>query len=318
MTGFILRRLLQLPLILLAIYTLAFALVWVVPGNPFDAAEGRRPPPEMQEAMRAQYRLDDPMGLYVDYLGRASGVSWMLGHAEKPFDLGPSLAHPDRTVNEILAAGVPISLSIGLAAITIALVIGTTTGLIGALRPGSLADACTQLIAVVGISVPSFVTGAILLIACAAKLGLAPIGRWAGVSSMVLPAIALSLPFAAYIARLMRSSMIEQMSSDYMRTARAKGLDRRGAALRHALKNAFLPVLSYLGPATAFAVTGSFVVERVFAVPGIGQHFVAAVLAKDITLLLGVVLVFGTLVVAMNLLVDLLYAWVDPRIQVEG
>jgi oligopeptide transport system permease protein len=317
-TRFVLRRLLQLPLILLAIYTIAFALAWVVPGNPFEAPEGRRPPPELQDAMRAQYRLDDPVGLYVDYLGRASGVAWVLGRADRPFDLGPSLAHPDRTVNEILASGVPISLSIGLAAIAIALAVGTLAGVVGALRPGSPADVCTQLVSVVGISVPSFVTGAVLLIVFAAKLGLAPVGRWTGVHSMILPAVALSLPFAAYIARLMRSSMIEQMSSDYVRTARAKGLDRRGTAMRHALKNAFLPVLSYLGPATAFAVTGSFVVERVFAVPGIGQHFVAAVLAKDITLLLGTTLVFSTVVVLMNLVVDLLYAWVDPRIQVDG
>jgi oligopeptide transport system permease protein len=186
---------------------------------------------------------------------------------------------------------------------------------VGALRPGSAADAATQFLAVVGISVPSFVTGAALLIVFAAKLRWVPIGGWDGVRSLLLPALALSLPFAAYIARLMRSSMLEQMSSDYMRTARAKGLGRRKAAIRHALKNAFLPVLSYLGPATAFAVTGSFVVERVFAVPGIGQHFVDAVLAKDITLLMGVVLVFGTVVILMNLLVDVMYAWIDPRIQ---
>lgn len=318
MTGFVLRRLLQLPFILLAIYTIAFALVWVVPGNPFEAAEGRRPPPEMQEAMRAQYRLDDPVGFYLDYLGKASGVSWALGRADRPFDLGPSLAHPDWTVNSIIADGVPVSLSIGLAAIAIAVAVGTVAGLVGALRPGSLADAATQLVAVIGISVPSFVTGAVLLVVFAAKLGLAPVGGWSGLRSMVLPACALSLPFAAYVARLMRSSMIEQMSADYVRTARAKGLDRRGAAIHHAFRNAFLPVLSYLGPATAFAITGSFVVERVFAVPGIGQHFVAAVLSKDITLLLGTVLVFGTAVVLMNLAVDVLYAWVDPRIQVTG
>jgi oligopeptide transport system permease protein len=221
-------------------------------------------------------------------------------------------------VNSIIADGVPVSLSIGLAAIAIAVAVGTVAGLVGALRPGSLADAATQLVAVIGISVPSFVTGAVLLVVFAAKLGWAPIGGWSGLRSMVLPACALSLPFAAYVARLMRSSMIEQMSADYVRTARAKGLDRRGAAMRHAFRNAFLPVLSYLGPATAFAVTGSFVVERVFAVPGIGQHFVAAVLSKDITLLLGTVLVFGTAVVLMNLAVDVLYAWVDPRIQVTG
>jgi oligopeptide transport system permease protein len=312
--AFILRRLAQLPLLLLAIYTLTFMLTWVLPGSPLDG-EGRQASAETQAAMRAQYKLDDPVAFYFDYLGKASGISGALGKAPKPFDFGPSLKHQDWTVNEILADGVPVSLTIGIAAILVALVIGVVSGVVGALRPGSAADAATQLLAVVGISVPSFVTGAVLLIVVAAKLRLLPIGGWEGVRSLVLPALALSLPFAAYISRLMRSSMLEQMSSDYMRTARAKGLGRRQAAMRHALKNAFLPVLSYLGPATAFAVTGSFVVERVFAVPGIGQHFVQAVLDKDITLLMGVVLVFGTVVILMNLLVDVMYAWVDPRIQ---
>jgi oligopeptide transport system permease protein len=312
--AFILRRLAQLPLLLLAIYTLTFMLTWVLPGSPLDG-EGRQASAETQAAMRAQYKLDDPVAFYFDYLGKASGISWALGKAPKPFDFGPSLKHQDWTVNEILADGVPVSLTIGIAAIMVALVIGVVSGVVGALRPSSAADAATQLLAVVGISVPSFVTGAVLLIVVAAKLRLLPIGGWEGVRSLVLPALALSLPFAAYISRLMRSSMLEQMSSDYMRTARAKGLGRRQAAMRHALKNAFLPVLSYLGPATAFAVTGSFVVERVFAVPGIGQHFVQAVLDKDITLLMGVVLVFGTVVILMNLLVDVMYAWVDPRIQ---
>ena len=314
MIAFILRRLAQLPLLLLAIYTLTFMLTWVLPGSPLDG-EGRQASAETQAAMRAQYKLDDPVAFYFDYLGKASGISWALGKAPKPFDFGPSLKHQDWTVNEILADGVPVSLTIGIAAIMVALVIGVVSGVVGALRPSSAADAATQLLAVVGISVPSFVTGAVLLIVVAAKLRLLPIGGWEGVRSLVLPALALSLPFAAYISRLMRSSMLEQMSSDYMRTARAKGLGRRQAAMRHALKNAFLPVLSYLGPATAFAVTGSFVVERVFAVPGIGQHFVQAVLDKDITLLMGVVLVFGTVVILMNLLVDVMYAWVDPRIQ---
>ena len=314
MIGFVLRRLAQLPLLLLAIYTLTFMLTWVLPGSPLEG-EGRQASAETQAAMRAQYKLDDPVAFYFDYLGKASGISWVLGKAPKPFDFGPSLKHQDWTVNEILADGVPVSLTIGIAAIMVALVIGVVSGVVGALRPGSAADAATQLLAVVGISVPSFVTGAVLLIVVAAKLRLLPIGGWEGVRSLVLPAVALSLPFAAYISRLMRSSMLEQMSSDYMRTARAKGLGRRQAAVRHALKNAFLPVLSYLGPATAFAVTGSFVVERVFAVPGIGQHFVQAVLDKDITLLMGVVLVFGTVVILMNLLVDVMYAWIDPRIQ---
>ena len=315
MTMFIVRRLAQLPLLLLAIYTLTFTLAWIAPGNPFDGAEGRRPSPEAQAAMRAQYRLDDPVGFYFDYLGKASGISWVLGKAPRPFDLGPSLKNRDWSVNEIIADGVPVSLTIGLAAILLALGIGLFAGVIGALRPGSVADAGTQLLAVIGISVPSFVTGAVLLIIFAAKLQWVPIGGWQGFRSLILPAFALSLPFAAYVARLVRSSMLEQMSADYMRTARAKGLSRRQAATGHALKNAFLPVLSYLGPATAIAVTGSFVVEKVFAVPGIGQHFVDAVLGKDITLLMGVVLVFSTVVILMNLLVDVLYAWIDPRIQ---
>lgn len=315
MTRFVLRRLAQLPLLLLAVYTLAFALAWMVPGSPFDDAEGRRPSREAQAAMRAQYRLDDPAGFYLDYLGRASGVSWAMGRSDRPFDLGPSLRHPDRTVNEIIADGFPISLTIGILAMLIALAVGTVAGLVGALRPGSAADAATQLLAVFGISVPVFVTGSVLLIVFAARLHLVPVGGWEGLRSAALPALALSLPPAAYIARLMRSSMLEQMSADYMRTARAKGLGRRDAAMRHALRNAFLPVLSYLGPATAFAVTGSFVVEKVFAVPGIGQHFVDAVLAKDITLLLGVVLVLSTAVILLNLAVDVAYAWVDPRIQ---
>ena len=318
MTGFVLRRLLQLPFILLAIYTIAFALVWVVPGNPFDAAEGRRPPPEMQEAMRAQYRLDDPVGFYLDYLGRASGVSWALGKAPRPFDLGPSLRFRDRSVNEIIADGLPVSLSIGVAAMLLALVTGTMAGTVGALRPGSAADLGTQLVAVVGISVPAFVTGSVLLLVFAAMLGLVPVGGWHGFRSMLLPSVALSLAPAAYVARLVRSQMLEQMRSQYVLTARAKGLSTRQAALRHALRNAFLPVLSYLGPATAVAVTGSFVVEKVFAVPGIGQHFVDAVLSKDITLLMGVVLVLGTFVILLNLAVDVLYAWIDPRTAVAA
>jgi len=315
MTAFVLRRLAQLPFLLLAVYTITFALAWVVPGSPFDGDQGRRPSAEAQEAMRARYRLDDPVGFYLDYLGRASGVSWVLGRCDRPFDLGPSLRHPDRSVNEIIADGFPISLTIGALAMLLALAVGTVAGLVGALRPGSLADAATQLVAVVGISVPVFVTGSLLLIVFAARLGLVPVGGWEGLRSAALPALALSLPPAAYIARLMRSSMLEQMSADYMRTARAKGLGRRDAAMRHALRNAFLPVLSYLGPATAFAVTGSFVVEKVFAVPGIGQNFVDGVLGKDITLVMGVVLVLSTAVIRLNLAVDVAYAWVDPRIQ---
>jgi oligopeptide transport system permease protein len=318
MMAFIARRLLQVPLILLVIYTIAFALAWLAPGNPLAMDEGRRPPPEIVEAMQKRYKLDSPVEFYFDYLGKATGVSWALGLHDRPFDLGPSLKHPDWSVNEILADGIPISLTIGLAAMLIALGVGLCAGIVGALRPGSMGAAGTELLAVAGISLPGFVVSALLLIVFAAKMRVAPVGGWTGVRSMVLPAIALSLPFAAYIARLVRSSLLEQMSTDHIRTARAKGLSRTQSLWRHALKNAFLPVLSYLGPATAAAVTGSFVVEKVFAVPGIGQHFVEAVLGKDITLIMGVVLVFSTLLVLLNLAVDVLYAWVDPRIDVTA
>ncbi len=315
MTGLILRRLLQLPLIILVVYTATFALVWVIPGDPVDAPEGRRPPQAVIDAMRAQYDLDDPVAFYFSYLGKATGVSWLLGDSPEPFDLGPSLKNPGWSVNGILAAGLPVSVALGLAAIIIALLLGLSAGVLGGLRPNTWIDAGTQGLAVIGISLPSFVIGSLLLAIFAVRLGWLPIGGWGGFSHLVLPALALSLPFAAYIARLTRFGMIDEMRKDYIRTARAKGLPERQVAFGHALRNAFLPVLSYLGPATAIAMTGSFVVEKVFAVPGIGRHFVDAVLAKDITLIMGVVLVYSTMLVLFNLAVDALYGWIDPRIR---
>ncbi|MSR18674.1 MAG: ABC transporter permease [Phycisphaerales bacterium] len=314
MSAFILRRLLQLPLIVLIVYTTTFVLIWLVPGNPLEK-EGRRPPPEVEAAMLRQYKLDDPVAFYFDYLGKVSGVAWVVGSHTRAFDFGPSLGHPDWSVNEILATGLPVSMTLGMGAIAIALAIGMTSGLVAGLRPGSAADALSQLVALAGISLPGFVTGTILLILFSAKLHWFPIGGWGGLSHAILPMIALSLPFSAYIARLIRFGMIEQMETAHVRTALAKGLSRRQAAYRHALKNAFLPVLSYLGPATAVAMTGSFVIEKVFAVPGLGRHFVDGVLGKDITLVMGVVLTYSTIMVLLNLLVDVLYRWVDPRIE---
>ncbi|MFM7132872.1 MAG: ABC transporter permease [Planctomycetota bacterium] len=307
------RRLLQLPLIVLAVYTVTFVLAWSVPGNPLENPEGRRPPPEIVEAMKKQYKLDDPVAFYFDYLGKASGVSWALGRHDRPFDLGPSLKHPDWSVNEILATGLPVSITLGLSAMLLALAIGLAAGVVGGLRPGTPADLFTQVLAIIGISLPSFVIGSLLLMLLAVRLGLFPVGGWGGLGTIALPALTLSLPFAAYISRLVRFGMIEEMSADHIRTARAKGLPRWKVALKHALKNAFLPVLSYLGPATAVALTGSFVVEKVFAVPGVGQNFVDGVLGKDITLVMGVVLVYSTMMVVFNLAVDVLYRFVDPR-----
>ena len=310
----ILRRLVQLPFIVLAVYTITFMLAWSVPGNPLENPEGRRPPAEIVEAMKKQYKLDDPVAFYFDYLEKASGIGYLRGTTDRVFDLGPSLKQPDWSVNEILATGLPVSITLGLSAMVIALMLGLFAGLVGGLRPGSPADLATQLVAIIGISLPSFVIGSALLMLFAVKLGLFPVGGWGGPAFIALPALTLSLPFAAYISRLIRFGMIEEMGADHIRTARAKGLPRWKVAFKHALKNAFLPVLSYLGPATAIALTGSFVVEKVFAVPGVGQNFVDGVLGKDITLVMGVVLVYSTMMVVFNLVVDVMYRFVDPRI----
>lgn len=315
MLSLTLRRFLQLPLIVLVVYTITFTLAWLIPGNPLDNPEGRQPSPEIAEAMKRQYNLDDPVTFYFSYLGDATGISWLLGNAPHPFDLGPSLKQADLSVNEILAAGLPVSLELGFTAILLATVIGLGSGVISGLRPRSWMDLCTQVIALIGISLPSFVVGAMLLIVFAAWLRWFPVAQWGRPVDLVLPAVTLSLPFAAYISRLVRFGMIEQMTTDHARTARAKGLPEYRVALKHSMKNAFLPVLSYLGPAAAIALTGSFVVEKIFSVPGIGRHFVDGVLSKDLTLIMGVVLVYSTLLVLFNLAVDVLYVWVDPRIK---
>ncbi|QYK47084.1 MAG: ABC transporter permease [Phycisphaeraceae bacterium] len=334
MTGVILRRLIQLPIIVGAVFLITLALAWGIPGNPLENPEGRRPPPEIAEAMKAQYNMDSFWSFATSYVDRATGARWLRarlsGEHERRdaeaiaaglappdryvFDLGPSLQYRDRTVNEIIGSSLPVSATLGLAAILIALVIGLAAGVIGAIRPNSPADVATLTLALIGISTPTFVAGTLLLLLFSVLIPIFPVASWGSPRDIILPAITLSLPFAAYIARLSRVGMIEALSSDYIRTARAKGLPERTVILKHALKNAFLPVLSYLGPATALAMTGSFVVERVFTVPGLGQHFVSAVQNKDLFLIMGIVVVFSTMLILFNLAVDVLYRWVDPRI----
>ena len=315
MTAFLARRILQVPLVIFVIYTITFCLAWLIPGNPLEQPEGKRPPPEIAQAMLEQYNLDNPWVFYWEYLGNATGISYLLGNHDRPFDLGPSFQHQDWTVNEILGGSLPVSITLGLAAILIACLIGVTAGVVGALRPGSLGDAATQILALTGISLPTFVIGTVLLLIFALWLPIFPIAGWGTIGHIWLPALTLSLPFAAYIAVLTRFGMIDALGENYVRTAKAKGVPASRVVLRHAFRNACLPVVSYLGPASAAAMTGSFVVEKVFAVPGIGQHFVNAVLGKDLTMIMGVVLVYATMLVLLNLVVDVLYAWIDPRIQ---
>lgn len=319
----VVRRLVQLPIILVVIYTVTFALSWLLPGEAVLNDEGRAPPAAVLDAMKRQYDLDNPWRFYVNYLDRVTGIRWvretLKGDAGNPppvvFDFGPSFRFEDWTVNELIGSSLPVSVTLGLGAIVIALIVGLTAGVIGALRPNSMVDLATLVVALVGISLPTFVTGTILLLVFPVLLGIGRVGAWGSPGDAVLPAFTLSLPFAAYIARLTRMGMIEALGADYIRTARAKGVPAHRIVTRHALKNAFLPVLSYLGPATAFAMTGSFVVETVFNVPGLGQHFVDAVRNKDLFLIMGVTLVFASILVVLNLVVDVLYRWVDPRIE---
>lgn len=335
MIGLIVRRLLQLPLIVLVIYTLTLTLAWAIPGDPLDNDEGRQPPAAVKERMLAQYNLDNFWTFYGSYLSNATGVEYVKhrldgtiageraaaeaeGVAPREhlvFNLGPSLNYEDWSVNEIITSALPVSATLGIVAILIALVVGVSAGVIGAVKPNSIADISTLAVALIGISLPSFVTGTVLLLAFSVWVPIFPVAGWGTVDRMILPAVALSLPFAAYIARLTRMGMIETLGADYIRTARAKGASERTVIIKHALKNAFLPVLSFLGPATALAMTGSFIVERVFSIPGLGEHFVNAVQTKDLFLIIGVVLVFATLLILFNLIVDVLYRWVDPRIE---
>ena len=310
----VISRLMQVPLILLAVYTLTFALAWLIPGNPLERDEGRRPPAAIADAMAAQWNLDDPWTFYWSYLGDISGVNWLLGNSTAVIDFGPSMRHENWTVGEIVSGQLPVSMTVGLAAILLALVIGVTMGMLGGLRPGTWVDRLTGSVSVIGVSIPAFVIGTAMLLVGGVWLDWFPIGGWGSWSHIVLPAVALSLPFAAWIARLTRQGVIEELQADYIRTVRAKGASERVVVMRHVLPNALLPVLSYLGPATAGALTGSFVIEKVFAIPGLGMHFVDAVLGKDLTMIMGIVLVYSFLLVLLNLAVDVMYAWVDPRI----
>lgn len=296
-------RLAQLPVLLVVIFLATFALAWVLPGSPLDEPD-RLPPPAIRDAMLRQYNLDSPWSFVRGYVaGLARG------------DLGPSLQYEDQRVSDIIARGLPVSAALGAAALAFALLLGTAAGVLGALRPNSLLDASSLAATLVGVSLPAFVTGSVLLALFAGLLRWFPVGGWGTPAHFVLPAITLGVLPAAYVARLVRLGLADVMSSDFIRTARAKGLSQNAALFRHALKVAYLPVLSYLGPAAATAMTGSFVVEKVFTIPGLGEHFVKAVITKDQFLILGVVLVYSTILIAFNLAVDVAYAWLDPRIE---
>jgi oligopeptide transport system permease protein len=302
-----LRRVLNAVPTLLIIVTIAFFMVRLAPGGPFDAE--RSLPPEIEKNLAAAYHLDEPLpAQYVRYLSNI-----VRG------DFGPSFRYRDHTVSELIAIGFPVSLKLGIAAIVLALVFGTLLGSLAALRQNSSIDYGVMGTAMLGIAIPGFVVAPLLSLVFGVHLGWLPAGGWEGgaVRNMVLPVTALALPQIAVIARLTRGSMIEILHSDFIRTAHAKGLPARLVVFRHALPGALMPVVSYLGPAVAGIVTGSVVIEQIFGLPGIGRFFIQGALNRDYTLVTGVVIFYGSLLITANLIVDLVYGWLDPRVRYE-
>lgn len=293
------------------IITVCFFLMRLTPGGPFDS--DAPVPPEVLANLRARYHLDDPLWQqYLTYL-------WNLVRG----DFGPSFKYQDFTVTELIAQGFPISLQNGLSALLLAVFVGVPMGVLAALAQNTPRDYTVSAVAMTGIVIPNFVMGHILILVFGVWLKDTafnlPAGGWGdgGLAYRVLPVVALSLPFIAYVARISRGSMIEAMRTNYVRTARAKGLPFRAVVMRHAMKAAMTPVVTYLGPAMAFILTGSMVVETIFQIPGIGRYFVQGALNRDYTLVMGVTILSAALIILMNLLVDILYGVLDPKVRYD-
>jgi len=307
MGRFIAIRVLQFPLILAVIYLVTFLLVWVVPGDPFKRTD-KNVDPAVIAALRE----------------RMHATHWYTFLAYYPYEmvrhgnLGPSLTYDAWPVQRIIGDALPVSVELGLFALAVATYIGVAVGTLAAVWRGGLFDWFSLSVALIGISLPGFVTASALFALFAVDLHWFAVGTWGAPRDVLLPGLALSLAPMAYIARLTRVAMIDVLSADYIRTARAKGLSRASVIWKHALRNAFLPVLSYLGPAAAATLTGSFVVEKVFNIPGLGTHFVNSIKNRDQTLILGTVMVYSIFLLGLNLLVDIGYTFVDPRIDLTA
>lgn len=305
MLKLILKRIFGAIPTLFVIISISFFMIRMAPGGPFD--QERQLPPEIIANLNKAYHLDEP--LYMQF-GR---YLWGIIHG----DFGPSFQYKDYTVSELIYQGFPVSLKIGGIAIVLAALIGIFLGTIAALRQNTRTDYVIMGFSMTGITIPSFVMAPLLSLIIGVYLRLLPVGGWGGVEHMVLPIIALTLPQIAYISRLTRGSMIEILRSNYIRTAKAKGLSENVILFRHALRGALLPVVSYLGPATAGIITGSVVIEKIFGIPGIGRFFVLGALNRDYTLVMGVVVFYGMLIMLCNLIVDILYGVLDPKVRYE-
>ena len=307
MLRYALRRIFGVLPTLFIIITLSFFVIRLAPGGPFD--EEQALPPEIKANLEAAYGLDKP--LPEQYLRYLSGL--VRG------DFGPSFKFKDFSVTELIAQGLPISLVLGLSAVLLALLVGIPLGTLAALRQNSPTDYGIMSVAVLGIALPSFVTGPLFALVFGLYLRWLPVAGWetGQLRYLVLPVITLALPVIAYIARLTRGSLLEVLRTNFVRTARAKGLPESRVILKHALRPALLPVVSYLGPATAFVITGSLVVETVFGLPGSGRYLVQGAINRDYTLVMGMIVVYGALTLTLNLIADLLYGWLDPRVRYD-
>jgi len=303
---YIARRVAGFLPVLFIIVSVSFFVMRLAPGGPFD--EDRVLPEQVRANVEARYHLNESLGTqYIRYLGDV-----LRG------DLGPSFRYPDRSVNELLGLGFPVSLLLGACAMAVAVCVGGVAGLLAGVRRNSSVDYVSMSFALFGVSVPNFVLGPLLMLIFALGLGWVPVAGWGTWRHVILPAFTLGTFYAAYVARLTRAGMLEVIGQDFIRTARAKGQREAAVILRHALPSAILPVVSYLGPASAAVLTGSVVVETVFGIPGIGRYFVTSALNRDYTMVLGTVISYSVLLLSFNLVVDILYAYLDPRVQVRG
>jgi oligopeptide transport system permease protein len=306
MWRFIGSRLLQAVPVLLVVITMTFFLVRIAPGGPFSSEKAVIP--EVKAALEAQYRLDLP--LFDQYTAYLSDLS--------RGDLGPSFKYPGRSVNELIAAGFPVTAELALYALLVALLIGTTSGVIAALRPNTAQDYIPMSAAMIGICMPSLLLGPLLVLVFGIQLDWLPVSGWGDMpGDKVLPSITLGSVYAAYVARLSRAGMLEVMTQDYIRTARAKGITEWRVVIVHALRGGLTPVVAFLGPAFAGLLSGSFVVETIFQVPGLGRFYVQAAFNRDYTMILGSTVFLSTLIVLFNLLSDILAAWMNPRLRTQ-
>ena len=306
MLQFLVKRLGWMLLTIWVVYTASFFLMRAVPGGPF--ASEKKIAPAIKRNIEAKFKMDRP--LHEQYFSHL----W----STVQLDLGPSYKLEDYSVNEVIAQGFPVSASLGIFAMIFALTLGLTAGVISAVHRNSPYDVSFMLLATVGIAVPNFVLASVAVVLFVFVWPLFPAAGWGQLNQIILPAMCLGAPFAGYIARLTRTGMLEVMGMDYIRTAYAKGLNTRQVVLKHAMRGAILPVVSYLGPATAGILSGSLVIERIFALPGMGSHFIEAALQRDYTLAMGMVLVYTVLLFVMNTLVDMSYSIIDPRVKMEA